>query len=203
MPKGEQTRQRIVERAAPIFNTLGYSGASLAALIDATGLEKGGIYNHFASKEALALAAFDYAVQEIGRRYLEAVRARRTAAGKLVALVEVFAEQLDAPWLPGGCPVGNTAIESDDTSPTLRERARAAMTSWHRLIGSTVKQGVRSGELVAYADPYAVATIVTATLEGALMLSRLYDDRVYMERAVAHLTAYIRTLQATTGVGLA
>jgi TetR/AcrR family transcriptional regulator, transcriptional repressor for nem operon len=203
MAKGAQTRQRIVERAAPIFNTLGYSGASLAALIDATGLEKGGIYNHFASKEALALAAFDYAVEEIGRRYLEAARSRRTAAGKLLALVEVFTEQLDAPWLPGGCPVGNTAIEADDTSPALRERARAAMTNWHRLIGSTVKHGVRSGELAPHADPYAVATILTATLEGALMLSRLYDDRAYMERAVAHLSAYIRTLQGRPGDGLA
>ncbi|NTU83365.1 MAG: TetR/AcrR family transcriptional regulator, partial [Chloroflexales bacterium] len=66
MAKGEQTKQRIVAQAASVFNTLGYSGTSMRDLTRATGLEKGGIYNHFPSKEALALAAFDYAVGVVG-----------------------------------------------------------------------------------------------------------------------------------------
>src|SRR5215475_7616525 len=60
MTKGELTRKRIVEAAAPIFNQHGYEGSSLAALMSATGLKKGGIYRHFASKEELAAEAFDY-----------------------------------------------------------------------------------------------------------------------------------------------
>ena len=51
--KGQATRRRIVELAAPVFNRQGYVGASMRNLIDATGLEKGGIYNHFGSKEQL------------------------------------------------------------------------------------------------------------------------------------------------------
>jgi len=51
MTKGELTRKRIVEAAAPIFNQHGYEGSSLNALMQATGLKKGGIYRHFASKE--------------------------------------------------------------------------------------------------------------------------------------------------------
>src|ERR1700744_5697137 len=61
MTKGEQTRSRIVAAAAPIFNRCGYEGSSLADLMAATGLQKGGIYRHFASKEELAAEAFDYA----------------------------------------------------------------------------------------------------------------------------------------------
>jgi TetR/AcrR family transcriptional repressor of nem operon len=60
MTKGEQTRRRIVEAAAPIFNIRGYEGASLSELMAATGLKKGGIYRHFSSKEELAAEAFDY-----------------------------------------------------------------------------------------------------------------------------------------------
>jgi len=60
MTKGEQTRRKIVEAAAPIFNQHGYEGSSLNALMEATGLKKGGIYRHFASKEELAAEAFDY-----------------------------------------------------------------------------------------------------------------------------------------------
>ena len=61
-PRASATRQRIVELAAPVFNRQGYVGASMRDLIDATGLEKGGIYNHFGSKEQLALEAYDYAM---------------------------------------------------------------------------------------------------------------------------------------------
>ncbi|HEX4488355.1 MAG TPA: helix-turn-helix domain-containing protein, partial [Terriglobales bacterium] len=61
MSKGEDTRKRIVAEAAAIFNQKGYEGASLQALMEATGLEKGGIYRHFTSKETVAAEAFDYA----------------------------------------------------------------------------------------------------------------------------------------------
>src|SRR5260221_531647 len=61
MRKGEQTRQEIIRKAAPIFNQRGYDGAALSDLMRATGLEKGGIYRHFESKEQLAAEAFDYA----------------------------------------------------------------------------------------------------------------------------------------------
>jgi hypothetical protein len=45
--KGEQTRQEIIRKAAPIFNQKGYEGAALSDLMRATGLEKGGICRHF------------------------------------------------------------------------------------------------------------------------------------------------------------
>src|SRR5580704_4083396 len=51
--KGEQTRQEIIRKAAPIFNQKGYSGTALSDLMRATGLGKGGIYRHFESKQEL------------------------------------------------------------------------------------------------------------------------------------------------------
>src|SRR5271170_4930943 len=61
MGKGEETRRRIIEEAAPLFNQRGYEGCSIQDIMDATGLEKGGIYRHFDSKEELAAEAFDFA----------------------------------------------------------------------------------------------------------------------------------------------
>ena len=61
MSKGEETRLRIVAEAAPLFNQRGYEGCSIQDIMDATGLEKGGIYRHFESKEELAAEAFDFA----------------------------------------------------------------------------------------------------------------------------------------------
>jgi AcrR family transcriptional regulator len=200
MTKGERTRQLIVERAMPVFNTRGYFGASLSDLIRETGLEKGGIYNHFDSKEAIALAAFDYAVGLIAERFGEALEGKERALDRLVAIVGVFRDLADDEPLVGGCPVLNTAIEADDAHPALRGRAQAAMTGWQKLIGANVKRGVVAGELRPDADPRTVATIVTASLEGAVMLTKLYGDPVYMRRVVEHLTGYLASL-AVAGVG--
>jgi AcrR family transcriptional regulator len=193
--KGERTRRRIVEQSAAVFNTRGYAGASLSELVSATGVEKGGIYNHFGSKEALAVAAFDYAVSLIVDRFASALAGNERAIDRLVAVVEAFGDEVEHPDLPGGCPVANTALESDDTNPDLCAHARGAMDSWHRLIGSIVKSGKQRGELRRDSDPYELATVITATLEGALMLSRLMGDPAHMRRAVKHLRAYIESLR--------
>jgi TetR/AcrR family transcriptional regulator, transcriptional repressor for nem operon len=195
--KGEQTRQRIIARAAPVFNVHGFAGTSMGQLTAATGLEKGGIYNHFPSKEALALQAFDYAVGLTVTRFAEALAGKQGAVDRLLAIVSVLEHYVDNPTLAGGCPILNTAIEADDAYPLLRERAKAAMTDWHKLIGSTVKAGVQRGELRPAADPRVVASVLTAAMEGALMLSKLYDDPIYMRRTADHLSAYIHSLEAT------
>lgn len=196
MGKGEQTRQRIVAQAAPVFNTYGYSGTSMAELTKATGLEKGGIYNHFPSKEALALAAFDYAIGLVRERIAAALAGRTSATERLQALLGFFAAYIDSPPVAGGCPILNTAVEADDTDPALRARAQAAMSDLQKLIGATVKQGVAAGELRPDADPRAVATILTAALEGAIMLGQLYQSPAPMLTTVQHLAGYLETLRA-------
>ena len=196
MAKGEETRQRIIERAAPVFNSRGFSGTSLADLTAATGMEKGGIYNHFSSKEALALAALDYATHEMEQRLRTALHGKGGAIDRLHTMIAVFASQAEQPWLAGGCPIANTALEADDTLPALRERAQAAMTSWHRLIGSTIKQGIRNGELRPDADPYEAAAFLSSVLEGALMLCQLYGQPAFMARCLPPIMAYIDNLAA-------
>ncbi|MCI8478584.1 MAG: TetR/AcrR family transcriptional regulator [Oscillospiraceae bacterium] len=47
----EETVQKILDTAEQLFIEKGYDHASLQDIIDATGLSKGAIYHHFASKE--------------------------------------------------------------------------------------------------------------------------------------------------------
>src|SRR2546429_8094056 len=87
--KGEATRRLILERAAPVFNQRGYAGASMSELVEATGIEKGGIYNHFGSKEDLAVEAFDYSISLIVDGYA-AVQERKVGLDRLGAIIEIF-----------------------------------------------------------------------------------------------------------------
>jgi AcrR family transcriptional regulator len=199
--KGERTRQRIVELAAPIFNRQGYVGASMRDLTTATGLEKGGIYNHFGSKEQLALEAYDFAMERITGTLARSQDGATDAPDRLVRMIRAFAKTARQPAIDGGCPIMNTAIEADDTHPELRARARESMTQWHRLVGRIVKDGKAEGTLRTDIDPYALASTITGALEGALMLARLYDDPAHMDRVVDHLLAHVETLRTNSEVG--
>src|SRR3984957_14094451 len=128
MTKGELTRKRIIEAAAPIFNQCGYEGSSLNALMEATGLKKGGIYRHFASKEELAAEAFDYTWEEAWKARLQHLDEKAAGIDKLKQLIANFVEC--RPSVPGGCPVLNTAVDADDRNPVLRGRGETALRSW-------------------------------------------------------------------------
>ncbi len=171
MSKGEATRQFILEQAAPIFNRRGYSACSIQELMDATGLEKGGIYRHFANKEELAVEAFQYALSRSVRIRTEHLEGIPNAVDKLKRAVETFVTTPSA--IEGGCPLMNTAIDADDGNPRLREMALEALNSWQDRLAKMVIAGMRAGDIRSEVKPRQLANTMIAILEGALMMSRL------------------------------
>ncbi|MBV9109797.1 MAG: TetR/AcrR family transcriptional regulator [Gemmatimonadetes bacterium] len=188
---GDETREKIIRQAAALFNTQGFAGASMSDIMAATGLQKGGIYRHFESKEQLALESFDYAVAIMGDRFREALEGKRDALSRLHAIISVFARIPHDPPVPGGCPVMNAALENDDGNPVLRDRARDAMDGLRALVVRVAKGGLERGEVRPGTDPDALASVLISTLEGAVMLSKLYDDPEHVRRAVAHMERYL------------
>ncbi|HEX9131875.1 MAG TPA: TetR/AcrR family transcriptional regulator [Ktedonobacteraceae bacterium] len=195
MSKGEQTRERILARSAQLFNRQGYFGASLADIMRETGLEKGGIYNHFSSKEQLALESFDYAYGLVQQRVRLALSGKYDAIERLLAIITVFQGIVEDPPVAGGCPILNTAIEADDANEALRDRARAAMDSWRTTIHRIVNKGIERQQIRPGINADEVASILITTLEGAIMLSNLYKDPTHMQRAAAHMVYFIETLR--------
>lgn len=191
MRKGEQTRRDIIRKAAPIFNQRGYEGAALSELMEATGLEKGGIYRHFDSKEQLAAEAFDYAWRETLDARIHDLAAIPNAVDRLKQLVANFAERRGI--IPGGCPLLNTAVDTDDGNAVLRERARKALGSLRSYVVSTVQVGIKSREIRRGMDPEKLATLIIATLEGAIMLTRLERSDEALRTVRAHLDHYLET----------
>jgi TetR/AcrR family transcriptional repressor of nem operon len=189
MTKGEQTRKKIVEAAAPIFNQRGYEGSSLNDLMVATGLKKGGIYRHFASKEELAAEAFDYTWEAAWHARLLHVDEKVNGIAKLKQLIANFIDHRSP--VAGGCPVLNTAIDADDGNPVLRARVARALRSWLGRLQGIVEQAQERGETRPAIDPKCVATLVVASLEGALMISRLQRNDEALRRVQSHLNRYL------------
>jgi AcrR family transcriptional regulator len=171
MYKGERTRLEILRQAFGLFNSKGYEAVTVSDLMDVTGLKKGGIYNHFKSKDDLASEAFTYALNEVAALLLKRMHAADTPAGKLKAVIEHFTQMsAEGTLFAGGCPLMNAAIESDCGYPVLREKAREALTKFTGLVEEQFVALERErGESLF--TPEEAAVHMVSSLEGALMLS--------------------------------
>jgi AcrR family transcriptional regulator len=197
MRKGELTRERIIAQAAPLFNTRGYAGASMQDVMEAAGLEKGGLYRHFASKEALAAEVFRYAVARSVRLRTEKLDRSHGALEQLRSIVRRFVESPSA--IPGGCPLMNTAIDSDDGNAALRGLAREGFADWRERLCGVVREGIASGEIRRRTEPRRIANTMIATLEGALMLSRMEGAKTPLEDAQESLELLFESIARKDG----
>jgi TetR/AcrR family transcriptional repressor of nem operon len=197
MSKGEDTRREIVAKAAPLFNQKGFEGTSLSDLMRVTGLQKGGIYRHFSSKEELAGEAFDYAWQKAVERRLEGVDEAVDAVERLSKMIDNFVD-IRTGLVAGGCPLMNTAVEADDGNPVLRARAHGALQGWMSRLTKAAADGIAKGEINPRVDPKALGQLIISTLEGALLISRLENDRAPLDQVRRHLREY---LEAKVRVG--
>ena len=196
MLKGEETRSRIIQLAAPLFNQRGYEGCSIQDVMAATGLKKGGIYRHFDCKQELAAEAFDYAwsVSSTRRRFeLDQI------SNHADRLKQHIANFVTRSGLPGGCPLLNTAVDSDNGNPVLRDRVRKALRGWQAMLRTTLKEGIDSRTIRSAIDPARVANHIIANLEGAMLISRIERNDEALRQALNYLDEYVdRELRKST-----
>jgi TetR/AcrR family transcriptional repressor of nem operon len=190
MSKGNETRQRIIAAAAPIFNQQGYAGCALSDIMAATGLEKGGIYRHFESKEEIAAEAFDYAwtiAFALRRQGMEEVPNHVDRLKKHIAAF-VFRSSI-----PGGCPLLNTGVDSDNGNAILRERVQKALRGWQKMLRTTLSDGIAAGTVRADVDVDKVARMIVSGLEGGMLVSRIEKNDQALQGAMEHLDRYLET----------
>ncbi len=200
MSKGTRTRERLVAKAAALFNQTGYQATSIADVMGATGLQKGGIYRHFDSKEALAEAALDFALATMRQRFVSALAGKTDPLERLRAVIGVYARFPDDPPIAGGCPVLNAAVEADDTNPELIERAKNALDDLRQVIETAVQAARDSGQMVTSANPASVASLMLASLEGAIMLTSVYRSNAPMCEVVHQLDRWLEAMCTATTV---
>lgn len=196
MRKGELTRKKIIETAAPVFNRLGFSRTSMSELMAATGLEKGGLYRHFDSKEDLALESFNFAADLMEHAKFDPPLNTRRPFQKLEEFIRTFANASSP--IPGGCPVFNAAVEHDDGNARLRSRARETYQRWTSLLASWVLEAQEAGELRAQLVARNVAAYILCTLEGALIARNLVGSPEPLIAAEGALLDYLNSNRLST-----
>ena len=195
MRNPDKTKQRILQKSGILFNTQGYKATSISDITGATGYTKGAIYRHFESKAVLEKETLFHLSGIMFEKLRTQIKSQPTAGAKLRAILKYFEGYVTNPEVKGGCPLMNAAIEADDAHPVLRKEAVKVLDILRDSIVAILKNGIRFNQIRMDADLLYYSTVIIASLEGAIMMSRLRGDNDDIRRVIKHLERQLKEIE--------
>jgi AcrR family transcriptional regulator len=171
-PTRDDTREKLFEAAARVFEEQGIGGASIEALAAAAGFTRGAFYSNFKSKEELIIAMLEDHVEQSIRRNLDLLARHKNLADFIEALRTMDRSRQD--------PLGRAPLlhmemilfvaRAEKRRPDLAKRLRARRKLITDIIETTLKNSGKTGAL----NPTWTGAILLA-LEDGFRLHRLID----------------------------
>jgi TetR/AcrR family transcriptional repressor of nem operon len=173
MPRAS-VRDQIVEAAFEQFHRHGYNACGVKLITDSAGVPKGSFYNHFESKEALALVVMDRYGET---RHLD--KLTDTSEPALVRLrnhFEALAHDIEDVGYERGCVYGNFSTEAADHIPAIREGVATAFDQWAKAITAAIREAQADGSLTTQQDAGTLGRFLINAWEGAIVGERAAKD---------------------------
>jgi TetR/AcrR family transcriptional repressor of nem operon len=189
---GRQTREAIIAAAVKLMHLKGYQATSLDDVLRESGVGKGNFYYHFKSKEDLGYAILDEVIASFLGRTLDPCFSDTTPRLAQIRcfLGRVLAAQRERNCV-GGCALGNLASELSDVHEGFRARLASVFSAWRERLTSVLTEAQANGAVAPECRPEAVAHFLVASLEGAILMTKLTKDIGVMERCVEELGRYL------------
>jgi TetR/AcrR family transcriptional repressor of nem operon len=183
-----ETAQRILDIAERLMQVRGYNGFSYADIAETMRLTKASLHYHFPSKAELGRRLMERYIEN----FLAALgRIDATCAGareKLQCYVSIYADVLASKRM---CLCGMLAAEYATLPKSVKAEVTRFFDANETWVANVLEQGKRSKSLKFGGSAVETARTITASLEGAMMLARTYDDVERFNRAAQRLLADI------------
>ena len=176
--------KRLLDQAVAVFRRKGLSGTSMLDLAEATGVQRGSLYNAYRNKEQIFLLAFErYAVSftEAASRALAAPDARQA----LIAFFDVAIDNIASSGPSMGCLTTKVITEAGAVGERVQRRLRALLEELEAAVRSTLERNGMEGQLTL--EPAAAAQVVITFTRGLAVMERVYRDRGQLRGAAAAL----------------
>jgi len=194
--KGDLTRQNIIQKSLQLFSVKGYFNTSIAGIVKATGLTKGGLYGHFRNKEEIWYAVYD----ECGRIWKSVVfQGVRDISDPLVRLERVIENSLKnylgAGVFEGGCFLFNSLVELAGQSTAMSNHVLKGFKAYAALLRLWLEEAEQKGMLRDSLDLDGIANFLVIALNGAAPLYTASKDPAVWQQTMAQLHFYIKSLR--------
>ncbi len=192
-PKGERTRETILSTAAELVHLRSVAATSLNDVIEASNTGKSQIYHYFQNKDDMIRQVLAYRANAFEERLAPMLEGLETWED-VEAWFAFALEDQRLQGFVGGCPFGTMAAEVADREEPLRLELDAFFRRWIEHIAHGLRNLQVRGALSPEADVQALATMVLASLEGGMLLSKTLKHeaplRLALEGAMVALKAH-------------
>jgi AcrR family transcriptional regulator len=175
----------MIASAALLIRERGVEATSFNDVLAHSGAPRGSIYHHFPGGKAQLV---EEAMRHAGRytdRGLRAAIETGDLATALGLFVASWRHTLESTDFAAGCPVVAVAVAGDQPAAT-RDAAAAAFAGWEALLAEGLEEGG-----VAPERARAQATLIVASIEGAVILARAQRSVAPLERVGDELQALV------------
>jgi TetR/AcrR family transcriptional regulator, transcriptional repressor for nem operon len=180
--------KKVLALALEVFRRKGWRSTSMADLAEATGVQRGSLYNAYGGKEELFLLAF----QQYAARFLDEARRALDASDARQALgrfFDVVIANMTSGSPPRGCLTTKTASDADFVGPAIQERLRKLLDDLDAQVGSALsRDAVRQGLLL---EPEEASRVVVTFTRGLAVMERVYHDPACLRRTAAALVGVL------------
>jgi TetR/AcrR family transcriptional repressor of nem operon len=187
-------RTKLLEAALNVIRAKGYSATSVDDLCAAAGVTKGAFFHHFASKEALAVAAADFWTEGTAALFAGADYHRLAdPLDRVLGYIDFRADLIDGPIETFTCLVGTMAQEAFLTSPAIREACAASIFGHAASLEADIAaaMALRGVRTITAAS---LANYTQAVLQGAFILAKASGQPERALESIAHLRRYFELL---------
>ncbi len=177
----EFDRDQVVDRAVEVFWRKGFEATSIQYLVEATGLNRGSLYNTFGDKAGLFEAVFGrYLATSPTQPVIAAAETGppRQVIGEFFArLVELGTSDTEH----RGCLMTNTAAELAARDERVAAQVTEAMQGLEEALFRLIERGQETGEIAPWRDPRSLARFLVASAQGLRITAKLNRDRAALE----------------------
>ncbi|BBY16535.1 TetR family transcriptional regulator C-terminal domain-containing protein [Mycolicibacterium litorale] len=182
MPK-PSLRDALLDAGFETLHAGGYSATGVAAIAAAARAPKGSFYNHFDSKEALAVEVL--ARYGRGRRLDLLTEPSVPALQRIRNHLDHLRADLAAYGYQRGCMYGNFAAEAPAGAPGVTAAVTAALGRWRTLLAATIREGQQAGDITGEVDADAAAQMIVDAWEGAALRAKADGDGGPVDNVIA------------------
>lgn len=183
-----ETAQRILDIAERLMQVRGYNGFSYADISETMRLTKASLHYHFPSKAELGRRLMERYTENFLAALGQIDKTGADAGKKLARYVSIYADVLANKRM---CLCGMLAAEYATLPKSVKAEVTRFFDANETWLSGVLKEGTRSDDLKFSGQPGETARSIIATLEGAMMLARTYDDAERFTRAARRLLADI------------
>jgi AcrR family transcriptional regulator len=189
------TREKLLNAAFYEIHRHGFQAASIANILQNTGLTKGALYHHFATKRELGFAVVDEVIRtRLDTLVFAKLRESKTPVRTLLQIIGDKMGKTDTDTVVLGCPLNNLMQEMSPLDEDFKARLNAILTTWGSAVEDALTRGQAAGEIRPDVNCRAAALFIVSAWEGCVGIAKSLQSAEGFALCMKQLQDYVRGL---------